>query len=181
MTEDLDWRTAWQFNVVDKYKGLTVEEIRADLKSKALPFAVCMSQLKGDFNFSTLVRSSNAFGATEVFYFGKRKWDRRGALGTYHYTDVTFLESIEHLKALQDKYTLVAIDNVPGSVFLNSFQWPENPLMIFGEEGTGLSEEILSLCSAVVAIEQFGSVRSLNVGCASSVVMYDFTSKYRKM
>lgn len=175
-----DWKTAWQFNVVDEFKGLTVDEIRVELKKRALPFAVCMGNIQGDFNFSTLIRNANAFGAQEVFYFGKKKWDRRGAQGTYKYTDVTYLDSIEQLKTLQNQYTLIGVDNVQGSVSLHDFVWPVNPLMIFGEEACGLSEEVLSLCSFVVEIPQRGSVRSINVGCASSVVMYDYAAKIKR-
>lgn len=180
MTEQTDWRIAWAFNVIDEYKSLTVDEIKAELKKKALPFAVCMQQIQGDFNFGTVVRNANAFGASEVFYFGKRKWDKRGAQGTYKYTDVTYLDSLEQLKELSNTYTLIAVDNLPGSVKVHEFVWPEKPLLLFGEEGTGLTQEILGLCSAMVAIEQHGSVRSLNVGCASSIVMYDYVTKFKR-
>lgn len=177
MSEEHDWRSSWQYNVVDKYKGLNTETIREDLKKTALPFAVCMAQIHGDFNFSTLIRNSNAFGAQEVFYFGKKKFDRRGALGTYHYTDVRYLEDMNSLAALKTKYTFVAVENVFGAVGLFDFKWPDNPLMLFGEESNGLSEEVLALCDHVVSIDMRGSVRSINVGCASSIVMYDYSSK----
>lgn len=181
MSEEHDWKTAWQYNVVDKYKGLTVDQIRVELRKEALPFAVCMAQIQGDFNFSTLIRSSNAFGAQEVFYFGKKKFDRRGALGTYHYTDVRYLEDMEKLTRLKDRYTFVAIENAPGAVSLCDFEWPDDPLMIFGEESNGLSEEVLAMCDHVVSIDMRGSVRSINVGCASSIVMYDYSSKFRSI
>ena len=165
-----DWRIAWSYNVIDKYKHLSVDQIKAEVKKHSLPFAVCMQQIQGDFNFGTLVRNANAFGAEQVFYFGKKKWDRRGAQGTYHYTDVSYIEQLSELTNLG--YTLVAVDNIEGAIPFDKFVWPEKPLLIFGEEGTGISSEVLEVCKNVVYIPQTGSVRSVNVGCASAIIMY---------
>ena len=177
MTED--WRTAWAFNVIDEYKSLTVEEIRQKVKEKTLPFAVCMQNIQGDFNFATVIRNANALGAREVFYIGKKKFDRRGTMGVHNYTPVTFLESEEELLKLKDYYTFVGVDNIAGSVPVESFVWPSTPLLFLGEEGQGLTESVVSHCASLVAITQRGSVRSLNAGCASAIVMYDFVNKLR--
>ncbi len=174
-----DWRTAWAFNVIDEYKPLSVEEIRQKVKDTSLPFAVCMQNIQGDFNISTVIRNANAFGAREVFYIGKKKFDRRGAMGVYHYTPVIHLSSHEELITLKEKYTFVGVDNIAGSVPVESFVWPKSPLLLLGEEGQGLTPEIVIHCEHLVAITQRGSVRSLNAGCASSVVMYDFATKLR--
>lgn len=165
-------------NVVDKYKNLSNEEIKNDLKSKHFPFAVLMENWKGDYNFSTLVRNANAFNAKEVFYLSnKKKYDKRGAVGTYNYTDVKHLKSLSDLEALKEKYVFIGVDNIRGSVSMNDFRYPNNTLFIFGEEGTGLTEDIQKMCSNIVHIPQFGSVRSLNAGTASGIIMYDFTRK----
>ena len=168
-------------NVIDKFSGWTTELINKELRATAHPFSVLLEQIQGDFNVGTGLRNSNAFNANEVFYYGPRKKiDRRGAVGTYHYLDLTYLPTIEDVKKLKEKYTFIGVDCVPGSVPMESFVWPKNTLMCFGEEGTGLSKETIELCDVVVHITQYGSVRSLNVGTASGIVMYDFVNKLNK-
>jgi len=170
----------WQYNVADHFKGKDAEEIKSTLRSTAHPFAICMEHLIGDFNFGTVVRNANAFNAREVFYLGDKKWDRRSAVGTYNYTDVTWLATLDDFLRLREKYTIVGVDNIPGkSVPITSFQWPKNTLMVFGEEGTGLTPGMQALCSSIVEIEMYGSVRSLNCGVASGIVMHDFVIKYK--
>ena len=143
-----------------------------------------MEQWKGDFNISTMIRNANAFNAKEVFYIGKKRWDRRGAVGTHHYTPINFLESYEEFISLKKLYTFVGIDNnMSETLELSSFDWNKleaPPLMIFGEEKEGLTEKTLKLCDYVVEIPQYGSVRSLNVGTSSGIIMYDYVNKIRR-
>lgn len=164
-------------NVVDKYREWELDLIREDLKKNSFPYAILMEQWQGDFNIGQCIRNGNAFGAKEVFYIGKKRYDRRGAVGTYLYTTVKHLENFDQLRQLKATYVFVGVDNIEGAVPVESFQWPENPLMIFGEEGYGLTPDVVQLCDAVVAITQYGSVRSLNAGTASGIIMFDFVNK----
>lgn len=169
----------WQYNVADHLKGKTIEEIREILKRSSFPFAVCFEHWAYDFNIATGIRNANAFGAKEVFYVGDKRWDRRGAQGVYHYTDIHWLSTIEELLKLKEKYTFVGVDNVPGSVSINSHKWEKDTLLIFGEESTGLTPEMQKLCSTIVYIPMFGSVRSINCGTASGIAMNDFVSRFK--
>lgn len=171
--------TNWMHNVADEYKGMTVEAIKEDLARKAFPFAIMMENWQGDFNLGQCVRNANAFGTKEVFYLGKKRYDRRGSVGTYNYTPVNHLASLDDLLALKTKYVLVGVDNIVGSVPIESHTYHDNSLFIFGEEGCGLTPETLRLCDQLVSITQFGSVRSLNAGCSSGIIMYDYVKKYR--
>ncbi len=174
---------AQKFNVIDKFKPLSVETIKAKLAETAFPFAVCMENWLGDLNFGSLIRNANAFNAKEIFYVGTRRFDKRGAQGTYHYKDVKFLTSIDDLKDLKRRYRFIGIDNIPGAVSLNNYSWFPNsrrdlpPLLIFGEEGCGLTSDMQYLCEEIVQIEMYGSVRSLNAGTASGIIMYSITSQ----
>lgn len=168
---------AWQRNVADHLKEKSEEEIKQILRETANPFAVCFEHWIGDFNMSTGVRNANGFNAKEIFYIGERKWDRRGAVGVHNYTEVQWIPTVEELVSLHDKYTFVGIDNVPGSVPMADYEWPENTMMIFGEEGPGLTKAMQALCKDIVHIEMFGSVRSFNCGSASAIAMYDFVAK----
>ena len=170
-------------NIIDKYKWdrltkWTTELIKEDLQRTAFPCAVLMENFAGDFNIGTVIRNANAFNAKEVFYLGMRHYDKRGTVGTHHYTNVTHLRSVEELSKLKEHYTLVGIENsVSGAVALGDFKWPNNPLLIIGEEGVGITPQTLALCDHCVYIPQYGSVRSLNAGVASGIVMNDLVTK----
>jgi len=176
----------WTRNVKDEFKNLSVKEIQEVLQKTCFDYAVLMEHWNGDFNISTMIRNANAFNAKEVFYIGKKRWDRRGAVGTHHYTPLNHIEALEDVLALKERYTFVSFDNNVEKcdiMNLNDFDWnclEKPPLMIFGEEGEGVTSTLLEWSDYVVEIPQYGSVRSLNVGTSSGIVMYDYVNKIRR-
>lgn len=169
----------WERNVADRFKDRSETEIKVALEATANPFAVCFEHWLGDFNMGSGIRNANAFNAQEVFYLGDHKWDRRAAVGVYNYTEVQWIPTIEEFKKLQERYVIVGIDNVSGAVPLSTYRWQPNTLMVFGEEGVGLTPGMQSFCRDIVEIEMYGSVRSLNCGVASGIVMHDFVRQIR--
>lgn len=173
-------------NIVDKYKydrltKWTTEMIKGDLQKSAFPCAVLMENLLGDFNLGSCLRSANAMNAREMFYLGNKKYDKRGTVGTHHYTEITHIPDAKKLIELKDKYVFIALENtVEEAQTLYDFEWPDNSLIIIGEEGVGITKETLSLCDKYVYIPQYGSVRSLNAASALSISLYDYVSKYTK-
>jgi tRNA G18 (ribose-2'-O)-methylase SpoU len=172
-------------NVCDEMKTFSVDEIAEFCHNNAYKnTAVLMSHVVGDFNLSGLIRSANALGFEKVFYVGKKKWDRRGAVGTHNYTPVNFFSTFESaIESLKEKYTFVALENnVAGFDVENiyHFEWPKNPLILVGEEKNGLPLEILKQCSHIVTIPQKGSVRSMNVSVAASIAMAMFAEQIER-
>jgi tRNA G18 (ribose-2'-O)-methylase SpoU len=171
-------------NIVDKYKydrltKWTTEMIKGDLQKSAFPCAVLMENFMGDFNIGTVVRNANAFNMREVYYLGMKHYDRRGTVGTHHYTDVVHLKDRSELERLKEKYVLVGLENsVETCVPMVDFEWPDNALIIVGEEGVGITPETIEICDKFVFIPQYGSVRSLNAGVASGIAMNDYVMKY---
>lgn len=158
--------------MIDEYKSWETIKIKEDLERKAFNYSVLMQHIAGDFNISTFVRNANAFGVKDLYYFGKRKWDRRGAVGTHNYKQLVHIDDLEDLKKLKLKYRFVAVENsVEKPTEISSFIPKENDIYIFGEEMLGIKEEILELCDEFIYIKQYGSVRSLNVGTASGIIM----------
>lgn len=166
-------------NVIDFYKYWENEAIIADLDKNRNDFVVAVERINGDFNFSTVVRNCNAFLARKVYRAGKRQYDKRGTVGTHHYEHVGYDESIMNLinKYRTEGYKIVAIDNVGEAQDIRSYQWDRKSFMLFGEEGRGLSQEAIESADDIVYIPQLGSVRSLNLGTASGIAMYDYASK----
>jgi tRNA G18 (ribose-2'-O)-methylase SpoU len=170
-------------NVIDKYKDWLTEDIRLDVQRNTFPYAVLMENWGGDFNQSCLIRSANAFGAEKVFYLKRGKaYDRRGTVGTHNYTEIQHLSSLGQVRALKEKYRIIGIENgVPEAKELNRYDWDsvkeKPPLFIFGEEGCGISPELLKECDDYVFIKQWGSVRSMNVASCASIVMHEAVNK----
>jgi tRNA G18 (ribose-2'-O)-methylase SpoU len=169
----------WERNVIDEFKSLTEEEIKIKLQASAFPYAVCFENVINDFNIASGIRNANAFNAKEVFYIGDKKIDRRGMQGVHNYTEVKWLSTIEEFLALKTTYKIVGFDNIKGATPISSYKWQPNTLIVFGSEGVGLSTSMKEMCEEFVYIEQFGSVRSLNVATASGIAMNDFVSKFR--
>jgi tRNA G18 (ribose-2'-O)-methylase SpoU len=167
-------------NVVDDYRYWTMEAIVADLDAKRHPFHVAIENWQHDLNIGSIVRSANAFLAAEVHIIGKRRWNRRGAMVTDRYQHVRHHEDVEAFTAWAREAGLpvIAIDNVDGSVPVNRAELPEACVLLFGQEGPGLSPEALAAAAAVVGITQYGSTRSINAASAAAVVMYEWCRRW---
>lgn len=163
-------------NVIDKYKGLPVAEIKDDLDRSRHDFHVAIENFQHDFNIGTIARNANAFNAAGIHIIGRRHWNRRGAMKTEAYMNIfhheTVMEFIDWAK--QNNLKLIAIDNQKGSKKLNEIELEKGSILVFGNESDGLSKEMVEACKEMVAIEQFGSTRSVNVGVASGILMYEF-------
>jgi tRNA G18 (ribose-2'-O)-methylase SpoU len=161
-------------NVVDRYRYWRLEAIVADLDTRRHDFHVAIENWQHDLNIGTVVRNANAFLAAEVHVVGRRRWNRRGAMVTDRYQHVRHHESVElflHWARAAD-LVLVGIDNLPGSLPLERAELPKRCVLVFGQEGPGLSEPARQACGAVYSIAQFGSTRSINAGVASGIAMH---------
>nr|WP_240606236.1 TrmH family RNA methyltransferase [Euzebya rosea] len=167
-------------NVADRYRYWTVEAIRADLAATARPFHVAIENWRHDLNIGTVVRTANAFGAGGVHIVGKRQWNKRGAMVTDRYLEVHHHDRFEGLRryAADHDLTLIGIDNLPGSRSLLTEPLPERCLMVFGQEGPGLSPEARIHVEAVLHIPQVGSTRSINAGVASGIAMATWAAQH---
>lgn len=163
-------------NVVDRYRYWRVEAIVEDLDRTRHPFHVAIENLEHDFNIGSVVRTANAFNAASVRVVGRRRWNRRGAMVTDRYLHVEHHDDVGSLVAWaqREQLPLVGVDNLPGAVPLETFEMPRACVLVFGQEGGGLSDAARSACAATVSIAQFGSTRSINVGAAAAIAMHSW-------
>jgi tRNA G18 (ribose-2'-O)-methylase SpoU len=80
--------------------------------------------------------------------------------------------------ASAEKLPIIAIDNVPGSVLIETFALPKRCVLLFGQEGPGLSPEAIAASDAVVEISQFGSTRSINASAAAAIAMHAWVTQH---
>ncbi|TPW77638.1 TrmH family RNA methyltransferase [Schumannella soli] len=169
-------------NVVDEFRYWRLEAIVAELDRRRHPFEVAVENWQHDLNIGSIVRSANAFLAARVHIVGRRRWNRRGAMVTDRYQHVAHHPSIDELvaDARARGLTIVAVDNVPGSVGVDDYAFPPASLLLFGQEGPGLSAEAIAAADAVVAIPQFGSTRSINAAAAAAIVMHSWIREHAR-
>ena len=167
-------------NVVDRYRYWTREAIVADLDQQRHSFHIAIENWEHDFNIGTVVRNANAFLAKAVHIVGKRKWNRRGAMVTDRYQHVRHHPTVDDFIqcAGNEALSVIGIDNVPGSEQIEKAEIPKNCVLVFGQEGPGLSEEMIDASLKVLAITQYGSTRSINAGVASGIAMYEWLSQH---
>ena len=166
-------------NVVDRYRYWTREAIIEDLDTVRHPFHIAIENWEHDFNIGTVVRNANAFMAKAVHIIGKRRWNRRGAMVTDRYQHVHHHSTVEEFSvwAKAENIAILGVDNIENAVPIETTKLPEQCVIVFGQEGPGLSEDMVSRCELVLEITQYGSTRSINAGVASGIAMYEWLSQ----
>jgi len=167
-------------NVLDRYRYWRVDAIVADLDATRHPLHVAIQNWEHDFNIGSMVRTANAFNVAGVHILGRRRWNRRGAMVTDRYLHVHHHESVADFVAWLDAagVTPIGVDNLPGSVPLETASLPRDCCLVFGSEGPGLTDEVVDACASLVAITQYGSTRSINAGAAAAIAMYHWALQH---
>lgn len=167
-------------NVVDRYRYWTRDAIVADLDLTRNPFHVAVENWEHDFNIGSVIRNANAFLAAAVHIVGPHRWDRRGAMSTHRYLHVHHHAGMGALAnwAHEAGLPIVAIDNIDGAERIETTPLPKACVLVFGQEGPGLSQAALDVADLVCSITQFGSTRSLNAGVASGIAMYAWATQH---
>lgn len=165
-------------NVLDKYRYFTVEAIKVDLDRHRSDLHIAIENWQHDMNIGTIVRNANAFNVAAVHVIGKRHWNKRGAMATDKYLEIYQHATVADFVAAVGDRHIIAVDNLETSVPLASVKLPDHAVLVFGGEGPGLSHEMVAASEIMVAIEQFGSTRSVNVGVASGIVLYAWAQQH---
>ncbi|MGB3762694.1 MAG: TrmH family RNA methyltransferase [Ornithinimicrobium sp.] len=165
-------------NVLDRYRYWTHEAIVADLDTRRHAVHIAVENWGHDFNIGSVIRTANAFNVAAFHIVGKRRWNRRGAMVTDRYQHEHHHPTVADLVSWADGIPLIAMENVAGSVPLETAALPQRCVLMFGQEGPGLTPEALSAADQVLAISQFGSTRSINAGAAAAIAMHAWVRQH---
>ncbi len=170
-------------NVVDRYRYWRLEAIVADLDARRHDFHVAIENWQHDLNIGTVVRSANAFLAAAVHIVGRRRWNRRGAMVTDRYQHLRYHEDPAALVrwALGEGLVVIGVDNLPGAVPIETVTLPRRCVLLFGQEGPGLSPPAREAATLVCSIAQYGSTRSINAGVASGIAMHTWIRQHAEL
>lgn len=165
-------------NVTDEFRDMPVDDIKQTLDTRRQPLEIAVENLARDFNMGTIVRNANAFNVGRIHVVGRKQWNKRGAMMTDKYMHLEYHATVDDFVAAVKGKSIIGIDNIDGSHPLGDTTLPRDAVLVFGSEGDGLSTEMISVCETVIAIEQFGSTRSVNVGVASGIAMYAWLQQH---
>ena len=167
-------------NVEDRYRYWRHDAIVADLDTRRHPLHVAVENWGHDFNIGSVIRTANAFNVEAFHIVGRRRWNRRGAMVTDRYQHEIHHPTVEDLVgwAATARIPLVGIDNLPGSVAIEGYALPSPCVLVFGQEGPGLTPEMREACEVVLHITQYGSTRSINAGAAAAIAMFAWTTQH---
>ena len=169
-------------NVLDKYRYWKLSSIVADLDKSRTALEIAIENWQHDLNIGSIVRTANAFNISLVHIVGKRDWNKRGAMVTDRYLSVQHHSTIADFKKDCDSRSvpIIGIDNVEKSIPLENYQLPKKCVMLFGQEGAGMSEDAIAACQVILAISQRGSTRSMNASAAGAIAMYAWGLQHLK-
>ena len=161
-------------NVLDQYRYWTVEAIKHELDGQRHALHIAIENWQHDLNIGAIVRTANAFNVAGVHIVGRKRWNQRGAMVTDRYLQMHRHPDVAAFStwARDAQLDVIGIDNLEGSRPLESALLPRTCVMLFGQEGPGLSQEALAACSQILHITQYGSTRSLNASAAGAIAMY---------
>lgn len=163
-------------NLIDAYKDLPNEQVFAELEKTRTPLEIAIENVEHDFNIGSIVRTANSFNVSKVHIVGKKKYNRRGAMCTDKYLKIIHHPTIEDFLKTQAGRELVAIENnTDRAQPLHSKNFTRATTLIVGSENNGITPELLAAAHDVRFIESFGSTRSVNVGAAAAIAMYEYT------
>lgn len=157
-----------------------IDDIKFDLDAKRADYTSVFINLTHDYNKSVGVRNHNAFAGKDIWFVGRKQWDKRGAVGTYHYEDIHYAANWDTFLQHKPDGPIVCVELAggPKQVMLGSFDLPRNAIFVYGEEKAGIPQEILNSADYILGIPMFGSVRSLNVSVSSGIIMYEYRRQY---
>lgn len=167
-------------NVVDAYRYWTRAAIIADIDRRRHPLHIAIENFGHDANIGSVVRTANAFAVHTVHIVGRRRWNRRGAMVTDRYQRLCHHENTSELLdfAVGAGLAVVAVDNVPGAERLEEAVLPRECLLVFGQEGPGITDDTRTGAVSTVSIAQFGSTRSINAAVAAGIAMHTWVRQH---
>ncbi|MEX0778420.1 MAG: RNA methyltransferase [Balneolales bacterium] len=168
-------------------KKLTTKQIYQKNQQRTPPghfenTKIWLHNIRSMHNVGSAFRTADAFGISEVILSGytpvpPRPEISKTALGAEEFVYWSYADQFsEKVSALKESgFQIVGMEQTDNSRLLPEFN-PHGNLnlcYIFGNEVTGIEQELLTLCNEIVEIPQFGKKHSFNVSVSIGIVLYD--------
>jgi 23S rRNA (guanosine2251-2'-O)-methyltransferase len=165
---------------MDELNRVSVEKFNNLCK---LPVICVLDNVRSQHNIGSIFRTSDAFRIEELYLCGitatpPNREINKSALGaTESVKWQYFTDSCTAVSILKKAgYKIIAVEQASGSIVLEEYDHhvSQKIALIFGNEVTGVSDDVMSLADACIEIPQFGTKHSFNVSVSAAIVMYQF-------
>ncbi|MCD6659510.1 MAG: RNA methyltransferase [Lentimicrobium sp.] len=165
---------------------MTVEDFK---NASKIPLIVILDNIRSQHNTGSVFRTSDAFRVDKIILCGitatpPNREIQKTALGATESVDWEYntstLDAV--LKLKQDGYVIVAAEQAQGSIIPDDFipEKDKKYVLIFGNEVSGVSDEVMPHCDICIEIPQYGTKHSLNVSVSAGILIWDLFLKFRR-
>lgn len=158
----------------------TTEAVREELERLRHPLRIAVRRFKNPFNVGAIIRTAHSFLVREILLIGDTPYYQRASMGMEKYENISEVPDDEVFVALAEKnaWNLVVFEKEHAQIGLWDVQFPQDCVMVFGNEDSGVSAEILQAAHTVVAIPMFGINHSYPVSVSAGIAMAEWTRRY---
>lgn len=163
---------------MDELERLSADEMKAAEKH---PVIVIMDDVRSMHNVGSAFRTGDAFAIEALYLCGytptpPHRDIHKTALGATETVSwkhfETTMDAVKYAKALDHK--IYTVEQAHNSTMLNTLQWNNEPVaLVFGNEVSGVNDEVMAMADGCVEIPQFGSKHSLNISVSMGVVLWE--------
>ena len=168
---------------MDELNRKSVREFR---ESDKIPVVVVLDNVRSMHNVGSVFRTADAFLLEAIYLCGytpkpPHRDIQKTALGATETVEWSYYsDAVAAVESLRNaEYTIFAIEQVEKSIPLHEFN-PERYgklAVVFGNEVSGVGEDVLKLCNGSIEIPQFGMKHSLNISVAVGIVLWELIRK----
>ena len=159
---------------------MPLDEIRASLGKLRRPLSIAILRARNPFNVGAIIRVAHSFLVREILLVGTEPFYERAAMGMDRYENIVALPTeadlIAHVRAAGRK--LIVFEKDVAKVDLWYADLPDDGVMLFGSETTGVTDDIVAAADMVVGIPMYGINHSLPVAVAAGIAMAEWTRRH---
>src|SRR5215213_4868266 len=156
------------------------QKIESVLLKRQNDLAVVLENVFDPHNVSAVMRSCDAVGVQEIYVLNTKiarhkKWGTRSSSSAAKWLTIHQLENAEAcMQELRNKYSTILTTHLSAdAVSLYQLDLSKSTALVFGNEHSGVSEEIRRMADGNFIIPQVGMIRSLNISVACAVSVYE--------
>jgi 23S rRNA (guanosine2251-2'-O)-methyltransferase len=169
----------------DELNRISADEMKL---AEKVPVTIVLDNIRSLNNIGSVFRTADAFLMEQIYLCGitaipPHRDIQKTALGAtetvnWNHFNST-LEAIEQLK--QQGYKIAAVEQTENSTSLNNFKVNRNEkwALVFGNEVSGVDQDVINHCDVVIEIPQFGSKHSLNISVSAGILLWEMQKQFR--
>jgi tRNA G18 (ribose-2'-O)-methylase SpoU len=159
---------------------MPLDEIRRNLAGLRRPLSIAILRARNPFNVGAIIRVAHSFLVREIILVGTEPYYERASMGMERYETIVTLPTeaglIDYVRERRQK--LVVFEKEAAKVDLWHADLPDDCVMLFGSETTGVPDEIIAAADLVVGIPMYGINHSFPVTVAAGIAMAEWTRRH---